>query len=71
MRKITGVNCIILAMSAFAGLGLEVLLAFGIEPMIYGDQPMDRFTNSDSLDGYVYLMGGRKLEHHSVCKEKI
>lgn len=48
MRKITGVNCIILAMSAFAGLGLEVLLAFGIEPMIYG-APINQWTDLQTV----------------------
>lgn len=36
MKKVTGFNYIILAMLSFAGLGLEVLLAFLIEPIIYG-----------------------------------
>lgn len=48
MRKISGVNCIILAMSAFAGLGLEVLLAFGIEPMIYG-APINQWTDLQTV----------------------
>lgn len=48
MRKISGVNCIILAMSAFAGLGLEGLLAFGIEPMIYG-APINQWTDLQTV----------------------
>lgn len=36
MKKATGFSYIVLAMLAFAGLGLEALLAFVIEPVIYG-----------------------------------
>lgn len=36
MKKVSGMNYIILAMSAFASIGLELLLAFGIEPLLYG-----------------------------------
>ncbi len=38
MKKATGINYIILAMLTFACLGLEVVLALWIEPMIYGSQ---------------------------------
>ena len=43
MKKVTGFNYIILAMLAFAGLGLEALLAFLIEPIIYG-APIKEWT---------------------------
>ena len=36
MKKATGFNYFILAMLVFSGLGLEALLAFLIEPIIYG-----------------------------------
>lgn len=36
MKKASGINFLLLAILAFVGLGLEVLLAFGIEPLIYG-----------------------------------
>ena len=36
MKKASGIKYIVLAISAFASFGLEVLLAFGIEPIIYG-----------------------------------
>jgi len=38
MKKVTGWNWLLLALLAFAGLGLEVILAFVIEPLIYGVQ---------------------------------
>ncbi|MCM1058095.1 MAG: hypothetical protein NC517_10875 [Firmicutes bacterium] len=36
MKKISGMNYIILSALAFGSLGLELLLAFGIEPILYG-----------------------------------
>lgn len=36
MKKLTGIKCIIFALIAFAGLGIEVILAFLIEPILYG-----------------------------------
>lgn len=36
MKKLTGIKSLILALLAFGGLGLEVLLAFFIEPLLYG-----------------------------------
>ena len=36
MKKISGIHFLLLALLAFAGIGLEVVLAFGIEPLIYG-----------------------------------
>lgn len=36
MKKISGMNYMILALLAFASLGLEIVLAFGIEPAMYG-----------------------------------
>lgn len=36
MKKATGWNCLLLALLAFAGIGLEAVLAFAIEPMLYG-----------------------------------
>ena len=36
MKKASGIHFLMLALLAFAGIGLEVLLAFGIEPLIYG-----------------------------------
>ena len=38
MKKITGWNYMFLALMAFAGLGIEVLLAFVAEPLMYGTQ---------------------------------
>lgn len=36
MKKVTGTDYLVLALLAFAGIGLEIVLAFGIEPLIYG-----------------------------------
>ncbi len=36
MKKLTGMECFTSALTAFGGLGLEILLAFVLEPMIYG-----------------------------------
>ena len=36
MKKLTGMECFTSALTAFGGLGLEVLLAYVIEPAIYG-----------------------------------
>lgn len=36
MKKLTGIRCLMLALFAFAGLGIEVILAFFIEPFMYG-----------------------------------
>lgn len=35
-KKASGIHFLLLAVLAFAGIGLEVVLAFGIEPLIYG-----------------------------------
>ena len=35
MKKPSGLKYLILAMLAFAGLGLEVVLAFVLEPLLY------------------------------------
>lgn len=45
-------NYIILAMLAFASLGLEVLLAFGIEPLIYG-APINEWTDFQNVIHWV------------------
>lgn len=36
MKKVTGTDYLVLALLAFAGIGLEIVLAFGIEPILYG-----------------------------------
>lgn len=43
-KKTTGWNYLNLALLAFAGLGIEVLYAFFLEPMIYGAQISDWTT---------------------------
>lgn len=47
-KKITGWNFMDLAITAFAGLGLEALYAFLIEPFIYG-VPMQEWENWHSI----------------------
>lgn len=44
MKKITGWDYFCLALYAFGGLGLEVLIGLVIEPMIYGTQMRDWTT---------------------------
>ena len=36
MKKESGINYLILVVLAFASVGLELLLAFGAEPVLYG-----------------------------------
>lgn len=48
MKKVSGMNYFSLAVLAFASIGLEVLLAFGIEPMIYGS-PMNEWTDLQNI----------------------
>lgn len=52
MKKETGINDIILAMLAFACLGLEVVLALWIEPMKYGSQ-INEWTDLQTIIHWV------------------
>lgn len=52
MKKASGMNFLVLAVFAFASLGLEVLLAFGIEPMIYG-APINEWTDFQNIVHWV------------------
>lgn len=52
MKKVSGINYIVLAISAFASLGLEVLLALGIEPIIYGAS-IDKWTDLQNIIHWV------------------
>lgn len=49
-------NYLVLAMAAFAGLGLEVLLAFGMEPVFYG-APMNQWTDLQNILHWVMTCG--------------
>ncbi|MBO5303173.1 MAG: hypothetical protein J6A92_03900 [Lachnospiraceae bacterium] len=40
MKKETGLDYLWLALYAFGGIGLELVLAFGIEPLLYGGTQM-------------------------------
>ena len=48
MKKATGIKYLILALLAFAGLGLEVLLAFVLEPLLYGSS-MESWTDLQNI----------------------
>ncbi len=48
MRKPTGLKYLLLAMLAFAGLGLEVVLAFFLEPLLY-HAPMQSWTDLQNI----------------------
>ena len=50
MKKATGLKYLILALLAFAGLGLEVLLAFVLEPLMYGSS--NHRVNGDQERGF-------------------
>lgn len=52
MKKVSGINFFNLAVLAFAGIGLEALLAFGIEPMIYGS-PLNEWTDLQNIIHWV------------------
>lgn len=49
LKKETGFGYIFLALMAFAGLGLEAVLAFALEPMLYGCQMADWNTPQNIL----------------------
>lgn len=52
MKKASGINYIILSLAAFASLGLEILLAFGIEPVLYG-APISGWTDLQAVIHWV------------------
>ena len=52
MKKTGGWKYLILAMLAFAGLGMEVILAFFLEPLIY-QAPMQSWTDLQNISHWV------------------
>ena len=52
MEKATGIKFIGLAILAFAALGLEVVLAFGIEPVIFGTS-MNEWSDTQIIIHWV------------------
>lgn len=48
MKKASGIHFLLLAVLAFAGIGLEVVLAFGIEPLIYGT-PLNEWSDKQTI----------------------
>lgn len=52
-EKITGLDYLVLALYAFAGLGMEVLYAFVLEPVIYGVSMQDFSTAQTILHWIV------------------
>ena len=36
MKRVTGFNYILLTLGAFGGLTLEAIIAYGIQPFLYG-----------------------------------
>lgn len=52
MKKISGVNYFRLAVLAFASMGLELLLAFAIEPVIYGS-PINKWTDLQNIIHWI------------------
>lgn len=60
MKKITGFDYLTLALLAFGGIGLEVILAFGLEPLLYGAQ-MGEWTTWQTILHWILtcaLWGG-------------
>ena len=51
-KKLTGMECFTSALTAFGGLGLEMLLAFLIEPAIYG-VPMQEFNTAQHIIHWI------------------
>lgn len=47
-KKASGIHFLLLAILAFAGIGLEVVLAFGIEPLIYGT-PLNEWSDKQTI----------------------
>ena len=52
MKKSTGLTYLILAMLAFAGLGLEVVLAIFLEPLLY-HAPMQSWTDLMNISHWI------------------
>lgn len=52
LKKLTGMECITSALTAFGGLGLEMLLGFVIEPVVYG-VPMQEFNTLQHILHWV------------------
>ena len=47
VKKASGIHFLLLAILAFAGIGLEVVLAFGIESLIYGT-PLNEWSDKQT-----------------------
>ncbi|MBR3738917.1 MAG: hypothetical protein IKN04_00480 [Clostridia bacterium] len=52
MKKTGGSAYLILAMLAFAGLGMEVILAFVLEPLLY-HAPMQAWTDPQHISHWI------------------
>lgn len=50
MKNLTGIKCMMFVLIAFAGLGIEVALAFLIEPIVYGSS----MNNWNTLQNIVH-----------------
>jgi hypothetical protein len=53
-KRESGLNYFIFALLAFAGLGLEVLIAFLIEPILYG-LPMDQWGTNQFICHWILI----------------
>lgn len=72
MKKATGIDFLILALLAFAGLGLELLLAFAIEPVLYGAS-MREWSDLQNILHWMFtciLWGGTSLVLFWLAKKK-
>ncbi len=72
MKKVTGTNFLVLALLAFAGLGLELLLAFVIEPVLYGTS-MREWSDLQNILHWTFtciLWGGVGFGLQKLAKKK-
>lgn len=72
MKKVTGMNFLVLALLAFAGLGLELLLAFVIEPVLYGVS-MREWSDLQNILHWTFtciLWGGVGIGLQKLAKKK-
>lgn len=52
MKKLTGIKCLMFVLIAFLGLGIEVILAFLIEPLLYGSS-MNNWTTFENIVHWI------------------
>ena len=71
MKKATGLDFLVLALLAFGGIGLEVILALGIEPILYGAQ-LGEWSTLQNILHFLYLTSfhEHKYKRYLICHPK-